>query len=140
MSEFDHFMKSTLRVKFYARYTDDFVVVSENRTYLEELIPLIDKFLNETLKLNLHPKKIGIRKYTQGIDFLGYVILPHCKLMRKRTWKRILRKYQSKIKLYRQEQISEESLNQSLQSYLGNLSHADTHKLSGLLKNMFLLK
>src|SRR5580704_9926506 len=96
MNHFDQFMKHVLKVKYYARYTDDFIVVSHNRLYLENLIQPIQHFLQQNLFLNLHPKKISIRKYSQGVDFLGYVILPYCRLIRKRTWKRILRRFRAK--------------------------------------------
>ena len=139
MNEFDHFMKSTLKTKYYARYTDDFIVVSKDREYLENLVRPIERFLNEALKLNLHPNKIHIRKYSQGVDFLGYVILPHCKLIRKRTWKRVVRKFDGKIQKYRAGNIEKEKVEQSLQSYLGVLSHADTHKQKGYLRNKFWL-
>ena len=135
MNHFDQFMKHDLKVENYARYTDDFIIVSHDRAYLENLIQLIQDFLQNRLLLNLHPKKIMIRKYSHGIDFLGYVILPYYRLIRKRTWKRMLRKFRAKAKDFRHGKISEENLNQSLQSYLGILSHADTYDISEFLKN-----
>src|SRR3989344_4689233 len=87
MNEFDQFMKHVLKVKHYARYTDDFIVVSSNREYLYELLPLIKDFLKKLLRLELHPNKMTLRKYSQGIDFLGDIILPHCRLIRNRTRK-----------------------------------------------------
>ncbi len=132
-------MKSTLKVKYYARYTDDFVVVSPDKQYLENLIEPIEKFLRESLKLNLHPNKITIRKYSQGVDFLGYVILPYCKLIRKRTWNRMVRKFYKKLKGRQSGEISKEKMEQSLQSYLGVLSHADTYKQRNYLTNQFWL-
>ena len=53
MGELDHFIKHSLRVRRYARYTDDFVVISSNKTYLESLLPPIQDFLGEELKLEL---------------------------------------------------------------------------------------
>jgi hypothetical protein len=41
MNEFDYYVKRALRVQYYARYTDDFVIVGENTAYLENLIPPI---------------------------------------------------------------------------------------------------
>jgi len=137
MNEFDQFVKHELRVKQYARYTDDFVIISENKEYLKNLLSPIQTFLKDKLELTLHPNKIEIRKYAQGVDFLGYVILPHCQLIRKRTWKRTLRKFRAKIQDHKQGKISAENLNQSLQSYLGVLSHANSHKLQEHLKNQY---
>ena len=77
MNEFDQFVKHVLKVKHYLRYTDDFVIVSFNKEYLENIVPAISEFLGDQLALQLHPKKTIIRPYLQGVDFLGYVILPY---------------------------------------------------------------
>lgn len=137
MNEYDRFVKHTLRVKNYARYTDDFVIISNERKYLEELLPKLQGFLKEKLKLELHPNKISIRKFHEGIDFLGYVIFPHYKLLRAKTKKRVLRNIRKKMACYQKGLIPENQLHQSIQSYLGVLSHANTYKLTEGLKNQY---
>lgn len=137
MNEFDRFVKHDLRVKNYARYTDDFIMASEKREYLEKLLPSIVDFLKKKLSLTLHPRKVIIRKFHQGIDFLGYVIFPKYRLLRTKTRRRIFKKIRWRIREYNSGNISENTLNQSLQSYLGVLSHANSYKLSEELKNEF---
>lgn len=117
MNEFDQYVKHKLKVKYYIRYCDDFVFVSEKREHLLSFIPKISEFLEQKLKLKLHPKKVELKKVLQGIDFLGYVILPHYKVLRTNTKKRILRRAK--------ENLSEESKN----SYLGVLSHCKGYKI-----------
>ena len=97
----------------------------------------IEKFLLEHLELRLHPEKVFIKNFHQGVDFLGYVNFPHYKLMRAKTRKRIFRKMRQKIEIYKSGAITEATLNQTLQSYLGLLSHADAHKLAEDLKNRY---
>lgn len=135
LNELDQFMKHILKEKHYIRYCDDFVVVSPNGEHLEALISKIEIFLKEKLKLSLHEYKIVIRKYTQGVDFLGYIILPYVILPRTKTRKRLFKKLKDKISDLKNEQISEKSFNQSLQSYLGYLSHANSYELTQELKN-----
>lgn len=118
MNEFDQFIKHKLKIKYYIRYCDDFVIVSKDKKYLELLISQITFFLKDQLSLSLHPKKVEIRKLSQGIDFLGYVILPHYKVLRASTKKRIFRKIK--------DGVSKESR----QSYLGILSHCKGYNLS----------
>ena len=137
MNEFDQFMKKELKERYYARYTDDFVIVSESEKYLEGLIQPIQKFLREQLALELHPKKVEIRKYRHGVDFLGYVVLPHYRLMRKRTMQRVIRKLRDKVEAHKHGTIDRESLEQTLQSYLGVLGHANTYRLKQDLHNQF---
>jgi len=42
-------------------------------------------FVNEKLKLTVHPNKVFIRPVVTGIDFVGYVIRPDYVLVRKRV-------------------------------------------------------
>lgn len=135
MNAFDQFIKHELRVQRYIRYTDDFIVVSGDESYLYELLPAIRSFLRQTLHLDLHPRKVTICKHRQGIDFLGYVLFPHYRLLRTKTRRRIFRKLHAKVERCRQSEEGRNSIQQSLQSYLGVLSHANTHHLSQELHN-----
>lgn len=135
MNEFDQFVKHELKIEYYARYTDDFIIISKNKNYLKELLLKLQTFLLENLKLELHRNKIIIRKHHKGIDFLGQVIFPHHRLLRKKTQKRIVRNLKNKVDLYRRGCISESSLKHSMQSYFGVLSHADTFQFQESLKN-----
>lgn len=137
LNELDQLVKQKLKIKSYARYTDDFVIVGSSKDYLWATLKSISSFLKEKLALELHSKKIQIRKYRQGIDFLGYVTLPHYRAVRNKTKKRIFRKLKMRIVQHKAGEIGEKFLNQSLQSYLGVLSHADTHKLKEELLNQF---
>jgi retron-type reverse transcriptase len=137
MGEFDRFIKHALKVEFYVRYTDDFIIVSRDKAYLEDLIAPIQGFLKEKLELNLHPDKVSIRKYRQGIDFLGYLAFPHYRLLRKKTKRRIERKIERGLMACNAGLITREELDQSFQSYLGVLSHANAHGLTEELKNKY---
>lgn len=139
MNEFDQYVKHNLKVKNYVRYTDDFVIVSNNKDYLINLIPEISKFLKDSLKLNIHPKKITIRKYIQGVDFLGYISFPHHTLIRKITKRRATRKINEKIVLYKNGNTDKKKPEVTLCSYLGVLSHANAYKFSEKLKNDYFL-
>jgi hypothetical protein len=137
MNEFDQFIKSKLKIEHYARYTDDFIIVSTSKETLTKLIEPINKFLEEELRLSLHPEKVQILKYHQGVDFLGSIIFPHHNKIRKRTWKRIVRKLKEKIVYHKKGLITKESLDRSLQSNLGILSHTSSYGLSQDMKNMY---
>jgi len=115
LNELDKFVKHKLKIKYYIRYCDDFLILSGDKPYLDDLIQEIDNFLGNSLKLSLHPDKIMIKKYNQGIDFLGYVSFPYHKILRVKTRKRIFKNIKRK----------------NLQSYLGVLKHCNSHKLKG---------
>ena len=120
LHELDWFMKQTLGVKQYIRYCDDFVIVSQDRAYLESLIAVICNFLKTELQLDLHPSKVSIRSWRQGVDFLGYVLLPHATVVRKKKKKRI------------HSRVNAENYS----SYLGVCSHANAYRLSQTIRNV----
>lgn len=130
LNELDQFVKRKLKIKYYLRYCDDFVVLGGNTKHLEKFIPGINNFLRTRLKLSLHPDKIIIRKYHQGIDFLGYVVLPHYRILRTKTKRRIMRKIKKNHHDLHNDIISKKSFNQKLQSYFGILRHCHGYKIT----------
>ncbi len=135
LDKFDLFVKHDLKVKYYVRYADDFIVLSNDLLYLKNLIVPIQNFLKDELDLEMHEDKIIFRKFKDGVDFLGYVNFPNFILPRTKTKKRMYRKIRQKIKEYRDEKITIGKLNETVQSYLGYLGHANTYKLKRDLKN-----
>lgn len=117
MHELDIHLKQKLKVKYYIRYADDFVVMSDNRKYLEDIPPRMQSFLKEKLKLVLHDDKIHIRTYHSGTDFLGWVHFPYHRQIRTSTKQRISRR----LKGYPRRQ--------TVNSYRGLLSHGNTFKI-----------
>ncbi|HUD09385.1 MAG TPA: reverse transcriptase/maturase family protein [Patescibacteria group bacterium] len=136
MNKLDQFIKRNLKIKYYLRYADDFIILNSNKDILNRHTSILAKFLKEELKLEFHPKKVFIRKLTWGIDFLGYIILPHYILPRTKTKKRLFRKIEQKIEEYEQGKISEYSLSQTNQSYLGYLRHTRSYRVQQILKQV----
>jgi retron-type reverse transcriptase len=118
MNESDQYMKHILKVKYYIRYADDFVFVSRDRSYLEELCQKVEDFLTQELKLVLHPNKVFIKTLASGVDFLGWVHFPQYKVLRTVTKKRMWRKVNEK----------------NVTSYLGLLAHGNGFKLQEKIK------
>jgi len=116
MNEFDQFMKKEMKVKYYVRYADDFVILNEDKNYLDILLRYIVVFLEEKLKLKLHSNKVFIKTLVSGIDFLGWVNFPKHRLLRTVTKKRMLKSLKNNIKP------------EALQSYLGLLKCGSTYK------------
>jgi len=136
LNELDQFAKHILKEKYYLRYCDDFVILCDNEKHLQNLILKINNFLRENLKLNLHPNKIIIRKYYQGVDFLGYVVLPHHRVLRTKTKRRIIKKIQNKRQDLQNGLIAEECFEQSLQAYFGVLSHCEGFGIKEKIKRI----
>lgn len=122
MNEFDQFVKHKLKVKYYIRYADDFVAISQDKKYLEDILEQMKEFLENNLKLNMHPDKVFIKTIYSGVDFLGWVHFPKHRVLRTSTKKRMFKN------------INENLKPETLTSYFGMLSHGNTYKLKRLLK------
>jgi retron-type reverse transcriptase len=124
MNEFDQFVKHILKVKYYVRYADDFVFLSQNKAELENVLPMLREFLENKLKLKFHPDKVYVQTFSSGIDFLGWVNFANHRTLRTTTKKRMLRNLRNNPK------------SGTVQSYLGLLSHGNTWKLRNEIQNM----
>lgn len=134
LNELDQYVKHVLRVKYYFRYCDDFLIVCIDRRFLEDCMQKIGIFLKEKLLLDLHPNKIQIKKLRQGIDFVGYVTLPHARVLRTATKKRIVRKIADAKEKFTNGKIAEETYKSIVASYEGVLSHCKSRKMRAYIK------
>lgn len=125
MNKFDQFTKHKLKAEYYIRYADDFVFLSEDRSWLEKQIPVVENFLKKELELELHPNKFSIKTLSSGVDFLGMINFPHHRVLRTKTKRRMIRKLKDKKTDLENAIISKESFEQSLQAYLGILKQCD---------------
>jgi hypothetical protein len=126
MNDFDQFVKHKLKVKYYIRYADDFVIFSQDKKYLENVIYGIAEFLNNRLKLALHPDKVFIKTLSSGMDFLGWVHFFDYRVLRTVTKKRMFKK------------LKEDCKPPVVNSYLGFLKHGNTGKIKDRIMNNIL--
>lgn len=127
MNEFDQFVKHKLKAKYYVRYADDFVFLSDSKDSLLSVVPKIVAFLDERVKLQFHPDKIFIKTLASGVDFLGWVNFPHHRVLRKTTRRRMFKR------------IYSQPMNETFQSYLGLMSHGNTYRLKQEVLNWYRL-
>lgn len=136
LNELDQFVKHVLKAKFYLRYCDDFIILDTNKEVLVEYIKKINLFLKDKLGLNLHPNKIIIHKCSQGIDFLGYIVLPHYKILRTKTKRRILKKIAFAKSQLDRGLITKARFNSITDSYLGMLTHCFGEKVRNTIRKL----
>lgn len=121
LNELDQFVKHKLKMKHYIRYADDFVILSRDKIYLINLISKIKEFLQNELKLTLHPDKIFIKTLYSGIDFLGWINFFDHRILRTKTKNRIFKRIKQNLKT------------ETINSYLGLLKRGNTGKIRCLL-------
>lgn len=125
LNELDQFVKHKLKIKYYVRYADDFVIFSEDKQHLENIVPIIETFLKNRLNLVLHPNKVCIKTLLSGIDFLGWIHFFNHRVLRRTTRKRIFKK------------VRENNNLTILNSYLGLISHGNSYSIKSKLLNLF---
>ena len=84
MNDFDNYVKRELKVKRYIRYVDDFVLFSENKEELIVWKKQIESYLKKELHLSLR-EDTKLKKHSEGLDFLGYIIRADYTLVRNRV-------------------------------------------------------
>jgi len=108
LNDLDYYIKEELKIKYYVRYQDDFMLFHESKQYLKYCLNKIEEFiLKEDLTFN---RKTRIFKSTDNYIFLGRNT--KCKYVRYRAVKR---KLKAKKHLYLVGRIP-------LSSYVGSIS------------------
>ena len=110
LNDMDHFIKEKLKIKYYIRYQDDFLLFHKSKEYLKYCFSEIKKFVKEEkLKLN---KKSRLYKSTNNYIFLG-----KNKFGKYARYRNVKRRLKKRKYLYEQGLITLSSLTSSLISY-----------------------
>ena len=114
---FDHWLKETMRVRYYFRYADDLVILAPDKQYLHDLLKQIKTYLESHLKLQVKQNWQVFPVQERGIDFVGYRFYHTHVLLRKsikKNFARMLRKNPDP---------------KSIASYNGWLKHCNSKRL-----------
>ncbi len=129
MNELDQFVKRKLKIRYYGRYVDDFILLHEDVRYLNACKTAIKEFLMARLRLRLHPNKIKLNLVEHGINFIGFIIKPHRTYLRRST----LASCKKRIRTWKQhgsplDAPTLDGLGQGVTSYLGMLRQVNGYK------------
>lgn len=122
LSYFDHWVKETLRCKFYFRYADDIVIMGNDKELLNLTLLNINYYLTTKLKLELKPNYQIFPVDSRGIDFVGYRFYHSHTLLRKSIKVKINRL----LDRYERDYISLSKLKIIMQSYFGWLKYCNS--------------
>jgi len=115
LAYFDHYCKEQLGCKYYFRYCDDVVIMSDDKAKLHGILVAINHYLNSELRLNVKSNYQIFPTNIRGIDFLGYRFFHTHTLVRKRIVSQMKRRLGDP---------------KSMASYWGWLKHADSYRLT----------
>lgn len=125
LNPFDHFVKRNLKCKGYVRYVDDFLLFSndkkELRYWREKIIQRLAKY-----RLTLHENKCQSKPVTKGIPFLGFIIFPEYRMLKKQRGFAFQRKYKILRKEYQLSKITFEKITSAIQGWVNHVRYANT--------------
>ena len=130
LDDLDQFIKHRLRCRHYIRYVDDFVLLHESTESLNDAHRQIAEFLPSVLGARLNPKKTVLHPVERGIDFVGQVIKP---------WRRVIRRRTFNEGMQRIRATDDCKLLETANSYFGLMrqathSHHDRAQLANVLR------
>lgn len=122
-------MLQNLKVKYYMRYVDDFVIFHRSKEKLLLYKWLISNFLKQRLKLELHPDKSKIVPLHNGMTLLGFRIFYHYKLPKRFNMRKFEKKLNNIYTLEPRESTYSDKTNKMLEGWFGYVMHGNTYKL-----------
>ncbi len=128
----DHFLKEEMKFQYYLRYMDDFLVFSDEKNSLWQMKKKIVQYL-EALKLKLHEGKCRIFKTKMGFPFLGMMISPDKRRLKRENILRFKKRMKKLQNTYGKGEEDLKTVHQSVNAWLGYSKHANTIRLRELL-------
>jgi len=134
MNDFDNFVKRVLKVKYYIRYVDDFVLFDTSKERLQMLYQEIKNYLWQNLKLELRADT-KLKQHKDGLDFLGYIIRPNYILTRQRVVNNYKYKKAKYLQNYERQKgkMSLEEIKKFLSvqaSFVSHIKHSNSFNLT----------
>lgn len=135
LQNFDHYLKEKLRVKFYIRYMDDFVILDSNKRKLQNVLSEIKHYLKD---IKLHLKKnyqLFLFDYVRKdghftgrpINFMGFKFYRSRTTLRKPILKRARRAAKQVDKAIKENRLNWYYCSR-IMSYKGWFIHTDTKR------------
>ncbi|MDO8622180.1 MAG: reverse transcriptase domain-containing protein [bacterium] len=123
LHELDRFVAHELHARRYARYMDDWVIIGRDRAGLEHMAERCRVFLAEALRLEAPASKTWIAPVHRGVDWLGFVLFPHHRILRSSTMHRMRSRIRSRVFASLDEGLPYDRLRSIFASYDGLLRH-----------------
>lgn len=134
LNELDHFIKEELRIKYYIRYMDDFVLIVQNKEKAKYIKEQIKEYLKNTLKLDLN-NKTNYFKNKQGVSFCGYIIFTNKIVLKNYNKKKIYKRVRKWNIEYEKGKLDMVNAANSLKSWMGHASHTNSYGYTNKILN-----
>lgn len=124
MNPFDHFVKRELRCSGYLRYVDDFLLFSNCKkqlwNWLSELKNRLQRY-RLTIHPGAHPKAVS-----EGIPFLGFIIFPERRRLKRRKGIHFQRRFKSMMGEYHDGARSPQTISACVEGWVNHVRYGNT--------------
>jgi len=132
LSGFDHFVQKELRCGAYLRYVDDFLLFGDDKAQLWAWkAALIERLAR--LRLTIHESAAQVRPASEGIPFLGFVVYPERRRLKRRKGIAFVRRLRGLAARCAAGEIALEQVQASVQGWINHVRYANT---TGLRKGV----
>lgn len=132
MNALDWYVVKELGCPAYLRYVDDFALFSDGKRQLWEWKEAVLAFL-AALRLTVHESAAQVQPVTFGIPWLGFVIYPTHRLLKRRNVVNFSRRLTHNFDLFQADLISFAELDASVQGWINHVRYGDTWGLRRML-------
>ena len=124
LNPFDHFVKGELGCRGYLRYVDDILLFGEDKTILWKWYKAVVERLAR-LRLTLHPGTHP-RPVTEGIPFLGFIVFPTHRRLKRRKVVRFRRRFGRLVRGYEAGEVPLSRITASVQGWVNHARYGNT--------------
>ncbi len=124
LNAFDHFVKRELRCQAYLRYVDDLLFFADDKAILWNWKPGIEERL-ANLRVAIHPGAHP-RPVREGIPFLGFIVYPQHRRLKRRKGIYFQRKFRDLRAAYQAREISLADVTVSARGWINHVRYGNT--------------
>jgi RNA-directed DNA polymerase len=121
----DQFVKRELKCPAYLRYVDDMLFFADDKPQLSQWRAKVIDFL-AGLRLTAHENRAQPRPVTEGIPFLGFVVYPDHRRLKRRKGIYFQRRFKRLVAEFAVGDLSFEDLNATVRGWVNHASTGDT--------------
>ena len=130
LHELDWYVKHTLKCKLYMRYMDDFIIVSNDKEDLWEILWKVEDFLSSKLALTLNKKTEIFKVGAKRLDYLGAQVTFNGIKIRRQTYNNFNRKLKRLHQEFKDGLITLKQVQPSIASWIAMSKHIDATNLT----------
>jgi len=124
LNPLDHFVKRELHCAGYVRYVDDLLLFADDKQTLHAWREAIVDQLAD-LRLTIHPSAHP-RPVTEGIPFLGFVVFPTHRRLKRRKVIHYRRRLKELMRAYSNEELPADGVTESILGWINHVRYGDT--------------